>query len=135
MIAFSGNNTLGIKIADFPAHRQKLAGFVVGLTGSQVFCLNGSTMTTFQLPLSAPMYQYMERRMFNEAHEVACLGVTNGDWEELGFCALENLELEIAKYAFVRLQDYTYLELIHDLQVQLIFIFLINFYIDLIFVY
>lgn len=117
MIAFSGNNTLGIKVSDFPAHRQKLAGFVVGLTGSQVFCLNGSTMTTIEVPLSAPMYQYMEKRMFQEAHDVACLGVTNGDWEELGFSALENLELEIAKFCFVRLQDYTYLELINDLQV------------------
>lgn len=64
-------------MADFPAHRQKLVGFVVGLTGSRVFCLNGPNMTTLELPLSTPMYQYIEKKMFNEAHKVACLGITS----------------------------------------------------------
>lgn len=118
MLAFSGNNSLAIKVADFPSHQQKLTGFVVGLTGSQVFCLNGATMTTIDLPLSAPMFQYIEKRMFKEAYNVACLGVTNGDWEELAFTALENLELDISKQAFIRLQNYSYLELIRDLQVS-----------------
>lgn len=75
MIAFSGNNMLAIKVSDFPAHRQKLIGFVVGLTGSRAFCLNGSTMTSMDLPLSSPMYQYIERRLYNEAYQVACLGI------------------------------------------------------------
>ncbi|KAF2899366.1 hypothetical protein ILUMI_06809 [Ignelater luminosus] len=73
-------------------------------------------MTTLELPLSTPMYQYIEKKMFNEAHKVACLGVTDGDWEDLAFTALENLELEVARLAFIRLQDYTYLELIRDIQ-------------------
>lgn len=74
MIAFSGNNTLGIKVSDFLAHRQKLVGFVVGLTGSRAFCLNGPNMITMELPLSSPMYQYIEHKLYKEAHEVACLG-------------------------------------------------------------
>lgn len=74
MLAFSGNNMLGIKAKDFPPHRQKVVGFVVGLSGSKVFCLNGSTMNTLELPMSAPMYQYIEHKMFAEAHKVACLG-------------------------------------------------------------
>lgn len=74
MLAFSGNNSLAIKVLDFPAHKQKLTGFVVGLSGSKVFCLNGPVMSTFELPLSAPMYQYIERDMFSEAYKVACLG-------------------------------------------------------------
>lgn len=118
MLAISGNNSLAIKVADFPAHRQKLNGFVVGLTGSQVFCLNGPSMTTIDLPLSTPMYQYIEKRLFKDAYDVACLGVTNGDWEELAYSALENLELEVSKQAFIRLQNYAYLELIRDLQVS-----------------
>ncbi|XP_017773799.1 PREDICTED: intraflagellar transport protein 122 homolog [Nicrophorus vespilloides] len=115
MLAFSGPNLLSIKVEDFPAHRQKLNGFVVGLTGSKVFCLNGSAMTTLELPLSAPMYQYIEKKMFSEAHKVACLGVTDGDWEELGHAALENLNFDIARLAFVKLQDFNYLELIRDM--------------------
>ncbi|KAB0796579.1 hypothetical protein PPYR_10640 [Photinus pyralis] len=116
MIAFSGNNCLSVKVSTFTAHKQQLVGFVVGLTGSRVFCLNGSTISTFELPLSAPMYQYIEKKMYNEAHKIACLGVTNGDWEELAFAALEDLELEVAKLAFIKLQDYNYLELIGDIQ-------------------
>ncbi|KAF5280569.1 hypothetical protein FQR65_LT00320 [Abscondita terminalis] len=116
MIAFSGNNHLSIKVSGFLPHKQNLVGFVVGLTGSKVFFLNGSVMSTLELPLSAPMYQCIEKKLFNEAYKIACLGVTDGDWEELGFSALENLDLEIAKFAFIKLQDYNYLELIHDIQ-------------------
>lgn len=75
MLAFSGNNTLAIKIRDFPAHRQKVNGFVVGLSGSKVFCLNGPIMNTLELPLSAPMYQFIDKKMYTEAYKVACLGM------------------------------------------------------------
>lgn len=44
------------------------------------------------------------------------VGVTSGDWEELGQAALENLELDIARLAFIKLQDYPYLELIEELK-------------------
>lgn len=74
MLAYSGSNILAIKVESFPAHKQKLSGFVVGQSGSKTFCLNGATMTTFELPLSAPMYQYIEKKLFKQAHKVACLG-------------------------------------------------------------
>lgn len=132
MLAYSGNNLLAIKVESFPAHKQKLSGFVVGQSGSKTFCLNGSIMTTLELPLSAPMYQYIEKKMFREAHKVACLGttvcrsksfwfnikiagVTDGDWEELAHTALENLDFDVARLAFIKLQNYNYLELINDL--------------------
>ncbi|GJQ71136.1 hypothetical protein Trydic_g1040 [Trypoxylus dichotomus] len=116
MLSFSGNDMLAIKVIDFPSHQQKLHGFVVGFSGSKVFCLNGANMNTFDMALSAPMYQYIEKKMFQEAHKIACLGVTDGDWEELAFAALENLDFEVARLAFIKLQDYNYLELIRDLQ-------------------
>lgn len=46
---------------------------------------------------SAPMYQYLERKMFKEAYQIACLGVTDTDWRELAMEALEGLEFETAK--------------------------------------
>lgn len=46
---------------------------------------------------SAPMYQYLERKMFKEAYQIACLGVTDADWKELAMEALEGLEFETAK--------------------------------------
>jgi intraflagellar transport protein 122 len=53
---------------------KKMMGFVVGLSGAKVFCLNGSSMVTLELPLSAPMYQYIDKKMYEEAYKVACLG-------------------------------------------------------------
>ncbi|XP_057655488.1 intraflagellar transport protein 122 homolog isoform X2 [Diorhabda carinulata] len=116
MLVYSGDNTLSLKVVDFPVHTQTMSGFVVGLTGSKVFCLNGFSMNTLELPLSTPMYEYIDKRMYEEAYKVACLGVTQGDWEELAHAALEHLEFKIARLAFVKLQDFTYLELIDDLQ-------------------
>lgn len=43
------------------------------------------------------MYQYLERKMFKEAYQIACLGVTDADWRELAMEALEGLEFETAK--------------------------------------
>lgn len=46
---------------------------------------------------SAPMYQYLERRMFQEAYQIACLGVTDNDWRDLATEALEGLDFHTAK--------------------------------------
>ncbi|GLH03389.1 POC1 centriolar protein homolog [Gryllus bimaculatus] len=116
MLCFSGNNTLCIKASNFPVHQQKLTGFVVGLCGSKVFCLRVATMSTIEVPLSTPMYQYLEKKMFREAYEVACLGVTAGDWEALGHAALDGLNLEVAKESFRRVKNIQYVELILDFE-------------------
>ncbi|KAF4531888.1 hypothetical protein B566_EDAN000917 [Ephemera danica] len=95
MLCFSGNNLLSIKVSNFPVHQQKLLGFVVGLCGSKIFCLHIATM---------------------DAYQVACLGVTEGDWESLAHAALDELELEVARLAFIRIKDLNYLQLIHDIE-------------------
>lgn len=51
---------------------------------------------------SAPMYQYLDRKMFREAYQIACLGVTDTDWRELAMEALEGLEFETAKKVSAR---------------------------------
>ncbi|XP_050311771.1 intraflagellar transport protein 122 homolog [Anthonomus grandis grandis] len=118
MLGFSGSNTLSIKVSDFPPHVQQLPGFVVGMSGSKVFCLNGFTMTTLDMPLSIPMYQFIEKNMFQEAYRIACLGVPDGDWEELAHSALEHFDFDVARLAFIKLQDITYLELIQKILEQ-----------------
>uniref|UniRef100_A0A2K5N918 IFT122 second beta-propeller domain-containing protein n=1 Tax=Cercocebus atys TaxID=9531 RepID=A0A2K5N918_CERAT len=40
MLCFSGGGYLNIKASTFPVHRQKLQGFVVGYSGSKIFCLH-----------------------------------------------------------------------------------------------
>ena len=58
MLCYSGGNVLSIKASDFPAHQQKMTGhFVVGFSGSKIFCLHVYSMTTIEVPLSSPMYQ------------------------------------------------------------------------------
>nr|CAD7412925.1 unnamed protein product [Timema cristinae] len=165
MLCFSGNNVLSIKAGNFPVHQQKLMGFVVGVCGSKIFCLHVSTMSSIEVPLSAPMYSVpgeehvqvhacrglgfllqiqvtrcvlghwavsgarpcsssVLRVAFligphvesSDAYRVACLGVTDGDWGSLAHAALDGLELEVAKKAFIRIKDLKYLELITDFQ-------------------
>lgn len=49
---------------------------------------------------------------------MACLGVTEGDWEALAHEALEGLDFNTAKKAFIRIRDLRYLELIHNIEVR-----------------
>ncbi|NXO72942.1 IF122 protein, partial [Phainopepla nitens] len=116
MLCFSGGGYLNIKASNFPVHQQKLQGFVVGYNGSKIFCLHVFSMSAVEVPQSAPMYQYLERKMFKEAYQIACLGVTDADWRELAMEALEGLEFETAKKAFTRIRDLRYLELISSIE-------------------
>uniref|UniRef100_A0A2R9BG39 Intraflagellar transport protein 122 homolog n=1 Tax=Pan paniscus TaxID=9597 RepID=A0A2R9BG39_PANPA len=116
MLCFSGGGYLNIKASTFPVHRQKLQGFVVGYNGSKIFCLHVFSISAVEVPQSAPMYHYLDRKLFKEAHQIACLGVTDTDWRELAMEALEGLDFETAKKAFIRVQDLRYLELISSIE-------------------
>lgn len=59
---------------------------------------------------------------FREAYEIACLGITTSEWEQLGFAALEKLSLDVAKKAFQRCENILYLQLIDSLKVYYIYI-------------
>lgn len=115
MLCFSGNGMLHIKAGDFPIHQQKLQGFVVGFQGSHIYCLHVYAMTGVEVPQSYSMYQYLKQNRFEEAYRVACLGVTDADWNNLGVQSLEGLQFEIAKNCFIRVRNLRYLELIHNI--------------------
>jgi hypothetical protein len=55
---------------------------------------------------------------FRDAYKVACLGVTDGDWEALAHAALEGLDFQVARQAFIRIKDLKYLDLISEFQVS-----------------
>ena len=71
ILCYSGSNTMSIKANGFPPHQQKMTGFVVGFSGSKIFCLHVYNMTTFEVPLSSPMFQvylyflYIEKENFS----------------------------------------------------------------------
>ncbi|XP_037539754.1 intraflagellar transport protein 122 homolog [Nematolebias whitei] len=89
---------------------------MVGYNGSKIFCLHVYSMSAVEVPQSAPMYQYLERKMFKEAYQIACLGVTDSGWRDLATEALEGLDFETAKKAFIRIRDLRYLELINSIE-------------------
>ncbi|KAJ3125536.1 hypothetical protein HK101_005920, partial [Irineochytrium annulatum] len=116
MLCYSGNGILNIKAGTFPAHQQKMQGFVVGFKGSKIFCLHVYAMTTVDVPQSASLDRYLERKEFEMGYNVACLGVTEGDWKRLAGEALEGLNLGVAQRAFARLRDLRYIDLIEMIE-------------------
>lgn len=55
---------------------------------------------------------------FSEAYQIASLGVPDEDWEDLAHAALDNLDFEVARKAFIRIKSLKYLDLIHEFQVS-----------------
>nr|XP_026691357.1 intraflagellar transport protein 122 homolog [Ciona intestinalis] len=116
MLCYSGKGYLGIKAGSFPAQQRRMNGFVVGYCGSRIFCLHVHAMRAVDVPQSAPMYQYLDRQLYNEAYQIACLGVTDTDWYNLSQKALENLSFDVARKAFTRIRNLRYLELIQNIE-------------------
>eukprot|EP00286_Rhodomonas_abbreviata_P000017 CAMPEP_0181288064 /NCGR_PEP_ID=MMETSP1101-20121128/127_1 /TAXON_ID=46948 /ORGANISM="Rhodomonas abbreviata, Strain Caron Lab Isolate" /LENGTH=773 /DNA_ID=CAMNT_0023392149 /DNA_START=76 /DNA_END=2394 /DNA_ORIENTATION=+ len=111
-LCYTGKDQLSIKTGDFPTHREKLPGFVVGVRGSKVFCLHFLAMNTVNVPQSAAMYRYLEKKQFVDAYKVATMGVTDTDWHTLAIQALMAMELEVAVKSFIRVRDIRYIDLI-----------------------
>jgi len=118
MLAYSGSNMLCIKTGTFPPHMQKLQGFVVGFKGSKIFCLHYISMQTIDVPQSASLYRYMEKKDFETAYKVACLGVTDADWRLLALDALQSLRFDIARKSFIRIRDMRYIDLLNRITQQ-----------------
>mmetsp|Transcript_102146 Transcript_102146/g.284436 ORF Transcript_102146/g.284436 Transcript_102146/m.284436 type:complete len:1297 (+) Transcript_102146:78-3968(+) len=118
MLAYSGSNMLCIKTGTFPPHMQKLQGFVVGFKGSKIFCLHYISMQTIDVPQSASLYRYIEKKDFETAYKVACLGVTDADWRLLALDALQSLRFDIARKSFIRIRDMRYIDLLNRITQQ-----------------
>jgi intraflagellar transport protein 122 len=116
MVCYSGNGYLNIKASQFPTHRQRMQGFVVGFMGSKIFCLTQSSVVAVDVPQAVTMDRLIAAKQFPQAYETACLGVTEDEWQRLAMSALENYQLETAKKAFAWLRDFKYLELIAYLE-------------------
>ncbi|CAK4696321.1 hypothetical protein AeMF1_011920 [Aphanomyces euteiches] len=116
MLCFAGQNQLKIKTGNFPVHAQRMQGFVVGFTGSKVFCLHALAVQAMDVPQSAPLHRYVEQKEFELAYRVACLGVTESDWRLLAWEALKNMSFDIARKGFIRVRDIRYIELVNNME-------------------
>ncbi|XP_031790943.1 intraflagellar transport protein 122 homolog [Piliocolobus tephrosceles] len=108
-----------ITTRDLDKEQRKLRLLPLGLCMNLALSMALKTVLFFTLDeilQSAPMYQYLDRKLFKEAYQIACLGVTDTDWRELAMEALEGLDFETAKKAFIRVQDLRYLELISSIE-------------------
>ncbi|XP_039966152.1 intraflagellar transport protein 122 homolog [Bactrocera neohumeralis] len=107
---------LSIRVGSLPPRGpQNMLGVVVGLCGATAFCLRGNVMHNIPLALGATMWQFVEAGLFDEAYQVACLGVTTADWEGLAQSALEALHLNIARDAYVKVRNLPWLQFIDQL--------------------
>ncbi|EGD82626.1 hypothetical protein PTSG_11988 [Salpingoeca rosetta] len=109
MLCYSGNGMLHIKAANFPLHVQKLQGFVVGFSGSRIYCLHVHSMKPVDVPQSHSMHQYLKKGEYDGAYRVALT-------RSVPMEALEGLNFEVAKQSFIRVRDIRYLDLIHRIQ-------------------
>ena len=111
MLAYTGKDTLYIKTREMPASSQRLPGFVVGFKGSKIFCLTANSMNTIDAPQSSTFYRFLEKKDFQMAYRIACIGVTEQDWRALGIEALLDKQFALARKAFVRIRDLKFIEL------------------------
>lgn len=119
VLAFSKeDNVLLIKTGDFPAVSQKLTGIIVGFKNSKVFVLQGTVMNTIDVPQSGTLLKFVECKAFSRAYQIGCLGVTEQDWEHLGFEAIMEKQFDIARKAFTKLKDLKYIDLVSNTERQ-----------------
>ncbi|KAH6577809.1 hypothetical protein BASA50_009124 [Batrachochytrium salamandrivorans] len=116
MLCYAGNGILNVKVGQFPAHQQKMDGLVVGFKGARVFCLNIHTMSIINIPQTAAMDNYIENGEWVCAYRAACLGASEADWRRLALEALEKLQLEVSKQAFIHIRDFRFLEVIRAIE-------------------
>jgi intraflagellar transport protein 122 len=68
-------------------------------------------MNTIDVPQSSTFYRMLEKKDYNMAYKIACIGVTEQDWRALGIESLLAKNFYLAKKAFVRIRDLKFIDL------------------------
>lgn len=74
---------------------------MIGFKGSKLF-IHNNTIITLDVPQTANVQKFIELKDFNMAYRLACLGMTNSDFSNLGYESLFNADFEIATKCFQR---------------------------------
>lgn len=75
---------------------------MVGFSGSVVYCLSSQSVRRVDVQLAPAMYYYLDSGRLQEAHQLACLGVTDTDWRHLGNAALTNMQLDVSRKSLIQ---------------------------------
>jgi len=57
-----------------------------------VYTVDNSTINQFEVPQSNDLSQFLDKKDFKNAYEIACFGVTENDWKNLGIQCIKNGE-------------------------------------------
>ncbi len=82
-----------------------------------MFSLYVYSIQTIDVPQSATLFRYLERKEYDQAYRIACLGVTDSDWKMLATEALQANNLDIARKAFIRIRDLKYIEIVNEMEI------------------
>uniref|UniRef100_A0AC35U6Z2 Intraflagellar transport protein 122 homolog n=1 Tax=Rhabditophanes sp. KR3021 TaxID=114890 RepID=A0AC35U6Z2_9BILA len=116
LFCYSSNDAIYVKTCNFTAFSEPMKGFVCGFNGRAIFVLCQYIMSKIEIALTNHLYQLIHVGRFEDAFEMAILGVPESDWIILGHDAMESYNFEVAKNAFARLRDYKSLLLIHEME-------------------
>ncbi|KAK2950407.1 putative Intraflagellar transport protein 122 like protein [Blattamonas nauphoetae] len=119
MLCYTNPTQLIIKVADLPVYRQPSQGLVVGMQGSKVFCLCHTSLFSIDVPQTDATHKFIQRKQYDSAYRIACLGVTDSDWQFLGTSAIRDLDIFTAKKAFLRVKDTHFLDLLSEIELDL----------------
>ena len=112
ILAYSGAGMLSIKMGSFPPTTQKMQGFVVGFKGSRLFVLHNMSMSTIDVPQTTSLIKYVEKKDFEAAYKVACLGITEQDFRYLGIESLQAGNFDIATKVKLMVLVFRHLQLV-----------------------
>lgn len=83
----------------------------MGFKGAKIFCISDASMNTIDVPQSSTFHNFLEKKDFHMAYQLACLGVTIPDWRALGIEALLSKEFYFARKAFMHIRELKYIDL------------------------
>ncbi|KAM7541314.1 hypothetical protein Aperf_G00000023570 [Anoplocephala perfoliata] len=115
LLCYCTKDTLYIVVDDCVCHQQPIEGSVISFNGSSVFYLSGQIVKSMNIQMAQAMYHYLNADHLQDAYRIACLGVTESEWRDLGVAAILKMELQIARSACIQLGDYPLLAYIQQL--------------------
>lgn len=117
LVAYTTHEILSVRFGTYNPTRQRLSTLVIAFQDTTIHCLAKQQLHQTEVSLVGAVEQLLAARKWPEAYQVACLGVTKDTWDAVGHASLLAIELQVARRAFVRTQNFPMLNLIHRLRI------------------
>ncbi len=102
---------ISIKTGGLPPLNQKSDATIIGFEGFHLFIMKNDSISVLDVSQSSTLAKFVEKKQFDVAYKLACLGVPENDLKYLGSEALQNHNFDIAVKCFVKLRDLPLIEL------------------------